>query len=55
MGVPIVAQQVKNLTGMMWDRFLASISGFKVQRCHELWCSLQIWLGSHLAVVVAVA
>ena len=30
---------------------LALLSGLRIQRCRELWCRLQTWLGSHVAVV----
>ena len=36
-----------------WIQSLALLSGSGIQRCHELWCGLQTWLGS--CVVVAVA
>ena len=32
---------------------LASLSGLRIQRCHELWCRSQTRLGSHVAVAVA--
>ena len=31
---------------------LASLSGLRIRRCHELWCSLQMRLRSHVAVAV---
>ena len=34
---------------------LASLSGLRIQRCHEPWCRLQTWLGSHIAVAVVQA
>ena len=33
-------------------RSLASLSGLRIQRCHELWCRLQARLGSGIAVTV---
>ena len=33
---------------------LASLSGLGIWRCHELWCMSQTWLGSGIAVAVAV-
>ena len=33
-------------------RSLASLSGLRVWRCHELCCRLQMWLGSGFAVAV---
>ena len=34
---------------------LALLSGLRIGRCHELWCRLQMWLGSGIAMAVAVA
>ena len=50
-----MAQWVKKLTSIHEEeiRPLASISGLKIQHCHELWCRSQTWLGSGVAVVVA--
>ena len=31
---------------------LASLSGLRIQRCHELWCRLQMRLGSGIAVAL---
>jgi len=42
-GVPFVAQGLTNPTS----------SGLRSQRCHELWCRLQTWLGSGIAVTLA--
>ena len=39
----------------MQVRSLASISGSGIQCCPELWYSSQTWLGSGVAVAVAVA
>ena len=51
-GAPVLAQRKQ-----FWLAFtrtqvqsLASISGLKIPHCCELWCSLQIWLGSLVAV-----
>ena len=33
----------------MWIRYLASLSGLRILCCGELWCRLQMWLGSHVA------
>ena len=33
----------------------ASLSGLRIQRCHELWYRLQTRLGSHIAVAVVQA
>ena len=34
---------------------LASLRGLRIQRCHELWCRSQVWLGSSVAVAVVQA
>ena len=34
---------------------LASLSRLKIRRCCKLWCRLQMWLGSSVAVAVAQA
>ena len=34
-----------------WVRFLVSLSGLRIQCCHELWCRLQTWLRSGVAVL----
>ena len=34
---------------------LASLSGLRIWHCHELWCRLQMWLGSCVAVAVVLA
>ena len=49
-GVPVVAQQKLIWLGTMrlWVPFLASLSGLRIQ----LWCRLQTWLGSGIAVAV---
>ena len=39
----------------MWVRSLASLSWLRIQHCHELWCRLQMWLRSGVAVAVALA
>ena len=56
-GVPAVAQQKWTwLVSMrMWVPSLASLNGSGIRCCHELWCRLQIWPGSRVAVAVAVA
>ena len=55
-GAPIVAQQKQIQLGTMrlWVRSLASLSGLRIWRCHELWCRLQMRLGSGIVVAVAV-
>ena len=36
----------------MWVPSLASFSGLSIWHCHELWCRLQMRLGSCVAVAV---
>ena len=36
-------------------RSLASLSGLRIQCCHELWCKSQMWLRFHVAVAVVEA
>ena len=54
-GVPIMAQQKRIRLGTMrlWVQSLASISGLRIQLCHELWYTLQTRLGSHVTVALA--
>ena len=47
---PVVAAETNPTGGI---RFLASLSGLKSQRCHELWCRSQMLLGSDIAVAMA--
>ena len=53
-GVPGVTQQkwVQLIPMRTWVRSLASLSGFRIWRCHELWYRPQMWLGSQIAVAV---
>ena len=55
LGVPVMAQwkQIQLGTIRLWVRSLALLSGLRVQHCHELWCRLQMQLGSCVAVAVA--
>ena len=54
-GVPIVVQQKRIQLGTMrfQVRSLASLSGLRTRACCELWCRLQMWLESGVAVAVA--
>ena len=54
-GVHMVAQQKQFRVGTMrlQVRSLASLSGLRIQHCHELWCRSQMWLRSCIAVAVA--
>ena len=49
----MVAQrkQIQAGTMRLRVRSLASLSGLRIQRCHELWCRLQMRLQSGIAVV----
>ena len=53
-GVPVVVQQrqiwLVFLRIQAWS--LVSLSGSGLWRCRELWCQLQTWLGSGVAVAV---
>ena len=48
-------KQIRPVSMRMWVRTLALLSGLRIWHCHELWCRSQTWLGSHVAVVVALA
>ena len=54
LGVPVAVQQKGTRLGTMRLQVLslALLSGLRIRRCHELWCSLQMWLGSHIAVAL---
>ena len=53
-GIPVMAPQkrIPLVSMRMHFQSLASLSGSGIQRCHELWCRLQIQLGSQVAVAV---
>ena len=53
-GVPVMAQrkQIWLVSMKTWVRSLASLSGLRIWRCLELWCRLQTWLGSGVAVAL---
>ena len=55
LGVPTAAQwkQIRLGTMRLWVQSLASLSGLRIRRCHELWCRLQTWLESGVAVALA--
>ena len=55
-GVPIVAQWLTNPTGnheVAGSVPALLLSGLTIRRCRELWCRLQTWLGSRVAVALA--
>ena len=57
-GVPVVAQLKRIWLASMRSQVqsLAVLSGgLRIWRCRELWCSLQMWLGSCVAVAVVQA
>ena len=49
-----MAHWLANLTGNheVAGSILALLSGLRIQRCHELWCRLQMWLRSRVAVAL---
>ena len=53
-GVPIVAQQkpIRLGTIRLQVQSLALLSGLRIQHCYELWCRLQMQLGSGVAVAM---
>ena len=56
-GVPIMAQRkrIQLVTVRLWVRSMASLSGLRI-RCHcELWCRLQMQLGSGIVMAVVQA
>ena len=54
MGVPVMVRgkQIQLGTLRLQVRSLASLNGLRIQRCRELWCTLQTWLGSGIAVAL---
>ena len=55
LGVLVVAQWLTNPTRNheVVGSVLPLLSGLRIQRCRELWCRLQTWLGSRVAVARA--
>ena len=53
-GVPLVEQWKRIRLGNMvlWVWSLDLLSGLRIWLCRELWCSLQMWLGSQVALAV---
>ena len=48
-------KQIRLETMRLWVRSLASLSGIRIQRYHELWCRSQMWLRSDVVVAVVEA
>ena len=46
-------KQIRLGTMRLQVQSLASLSGLRIWRCHELWYGLQTWLASGVAVAVA--
>ena len=53
-GVPVMAQWKRILLASLrtWVQSLTSLSGLWILHCRELRCRSQMWLGSHIAMVV---
>ena len=53
-GVPVVTQQkrIRLVSTRMRIPSLTSLSGLRIWHCCGLWCMLQTWLGSCVAVAV---
>ena len=54
-GLPIVVQwkQIQLGTIRLWVQSLALLSRLRTRHCCELWCRLQTWLRSHIAMALA--
>ena len=50
-----MAQQKRIRLGTMKLRVrsLASVTGLRIRRCHDLWCRSQTWLGCGVAMALA--
>ena len=48
-------KQIWLVSRRMGFQFLALLSGLRIQCCPELWCRLQTWLRSRIAVALAKA
>ena len=46
-------KQIRLVSMTIRVQSLASLSGFRIRRCRDLWCRSQIRLGSRIAVAVA--
>ena len=51
-GVPVVAQRKRTQLVLMGMRLQSwtLLNGLRILGCHELWCRLQMWLGSGVAM-----
>ena len=45
-------KQIRLVSMRKWVRSLASLSGLRIQHCHELWCRSLMQLGSGVVVAV---
>ena len=54
LGVPVAEQwkRIRLVTMRLQVQSLASLSGLRIQHCHELWCRSQMWLRSLIAVAL---
>ena len=48
-------KQIRLGTMRLWVRSLALLSGLRIQRCRELWCVLQMQLGSRCRLAATAA
>ena len=48
----VLWERIRLVSMRLRVRSLASLSGLRIQCCRELWYSLQMWFGSHVAVAV---
>ena len=48
-------KQMQLVSTRMWVRSLTLFSASEIHHCRELWCRSQMWLGSRVAVAVALA
>ena len=55
--IPVMAQRkwIQLGTMRLWFWSLALLNGLRIWHCSELWCRLQTWLRSDVAVAVVVA